>query len=249
MASPVKKKKCPYCSFTSRWGPSISRHIRTKADKGDVKHKAHFARKVKVPKGQAPREPLSLDEGPAKGPEDRGSMSLSEPPPRGGEPGAGAGPGDGPDALSDDIAQLELPPSDEQAEYVAPLEPGEALIGEIADIPYENFESLFATAFEMSDAFASGELDSIKKLKKKDFELLAKYAARRRGSDLPDAYALAVVGAKFAAIVGWNIVLGVGKVLAKSKERKEKALKEKAEKAKADAERRAQGAAEGGASN
>lgn len=227
-------KKCPYCTFRSKWPGSVSRHIRTKATAGDLKHKAHYAHKVKVAKQPAKPGELSLEAGPDKVPADRGAMSLSEPPQRGGETSPA------PDtAPSDDISKLELPPPGEEPEYVAPGEVMPEAIPAPAEVPFENFEALFATVYEMSAAFATGDLDSIKKLKKADFEFIAKFAARRRGSDLPDTYALAIVGAKFAMIVGWNLILGVQKVLAKNKERKEKALKEKAEKEKAAAERKA----------
>lgn len=181
--------------------------------KGDAAHVKHYG-------GKAETEPLPLHPEEEKSP-----PSFASPPSvkrEGEEPEKELGP-------SDDLDELALPGPETEPDYVPPVEGVEG-IPSMAEVPYDNTQSVLEYVGDMVKAFGSGELDSLQKMNKKDYELMAKHIAQSRGQDMSPAMAASVIYLKFIVFLISNMFRGTQRMMAKRKEKMaEKALAEKEE--------------------
>lgn len=212
------RKKCPVCPKKYTMLSSLSRHITTMVKKGD---KAHMELRGVKPKA----EPLPLHPE-----EEKSSPSFASPPSVKREEGEEPEPG-----LSDDLDELKLPGPEEEPDYVAPV-PIDG-IPVMAEVPHDNWEKVLSYTGDIVIAFGKGDIDSLTKMNKTDYELMAKHIAQSRGQDLSPAMAASVIYLKFVVFLISNLFKGTQRVLAKRREKmaeKAEAEKEAQEKVKED---------------
>lgn len=212
------RKKCPVCSKKYTMSSSLSRHITAMVKKGD---KAHMEYRGVKPKA----EPLPLHPE-----EEKSSPSFASPPSVKREEEQEPEPGP-----SDDLDELKLPGPEEEPDYVAPV-PVDG-VPAMAEVPYDNWQSVLEYAGNTVEAIGSGDIDSLTTMGKKDYEIMAKDIATRRGSDLSTGQAAAVIYAKFVVFCATNAWKGVQRAMAKRREKmaeKAEAEKEAQEKVKED---------------
>lgn len=215
----IRKHKCPVCPKKYTMSSSLSRHITDMVKKGDRAHMEHRGVKPKA-------EPLPLHPEEEKSP-----PSFASPPSVKREEGEEQEPEPGP---SDDLDQLALPGPEEEPGYVAPPIDGMPVM---AEVPYDNWQSVMEYAGNIVKAFGEGDFESLTKMGKIDYELMAKDIASRRGSDLSTGQAAAVIYVKFVVFLVVNIWKGTSRMLEKRKKKmaeKAEAEKEAQEKVKED---------------
>lgn len=212
----IRKHECPVCPKRYSMSSSLSRHISTMVKKGD---KAHMELRGVKPKA----EPLPLH------PEEKSSPSFASPPSVKREQDETEEKELGP---SDDLDELKLPGPEAEPDYVAPV-PGMEGMPAMAEVPFENTQSVLEYVGDMVKSFGTGELDSLQKMNKKDYELMAKHIAQSRGQDLSPGMAASIIYLKFIVFLIANLFKGTQRILSKRKEKMAaKALEEKDEQEK-----------------
>lgn len=215
----IRKHKCPVCPKKYTMSSSLSRHITEMVKKGDKAHMEHRGVRPKA-------EPLPLHPE-----EEKSSPSFASPPSvKREEEGQEPEP-----VSSDDLDELKLPGPEEEPDYVAPA-PIDG-IPAMAEVPYDNWEKVLSYTGDIVIAFGKGDIDSLTKMNKTDYELMAKHIAQSRGQDLSPAMAASVIYLKFVVFLISNLFKGTQRVLEKRREKMaEKAEEEKEaqEKVKSD---------------
>ena len=215
----LRKHKCPVCPKKYSMSSSLSRHISTMVKKGDKAHMEHRGIAAKA-------EPLPLH------PEEKSSPSFASPPSvKREEETEVAEPGP-----SDDLDQLALPGPEEEPGYVAPPIDG-VPFAPPAEVPYDNWEKVLSYTGDIVIAFGKGDIESLTKMNKTDYELMAKHIASSRGQDLSPAMAASVIYLKFVVFLVSNLFKGASRLMEKRKKKmaeKAEAEKEAQEKVKED---------------
>jgi hypothetical protein len=207
---------------------NIKRHVETKAKGGDEKHLAyyheHYGTLSRATSEKEKGSRTSETKGP-QAPQVDGAGDTRTPasPFDIPAPGEEREPSGEKEAPQDGIQALEFPEEPPGAEYVAVPE-GE-VVYEPEMVPYENWQLALETIFDLSVSVRDGDLSSLKKMTKAEYEILAKAIARRRGEDLSDTGLLMLAGSKFFLVVGANFVIGMGKMLQKARDKKAARIK------------------------
>lgn len=207
----LQKHKCPVCPRKYTMASSLSRHITDMVKKEDKAHMEHRGVKPKP-------EPLPLHAEDKSGGRE---LEFASPPSITRKP-------DEPDltALStDDLDDLKLPePGEGEPGYVAPVEG----IPAMAEVPYDNTQKVLEYVGDLAKSFGDGSMDSLTKMNKTDYELMAKHIAQSRGQDLSPGMAASVIYLKFIVFLIANLFKGSQRMLSKRKEKQAaKALAEK----------------------
>lgn len=226
---PKIMKRCPVCGDLML-RKNVARHINVKAAKGDRAHEEELRRRA----GELPEDEKPRSKSTEKGEKPRQGSSTEKtrtPPPP--ELKLSAVPSTTPQEAQE-VGELEFPEEGAPQSYEG-VEMGPPVPYEV---PYQNWENLLETIWDMSLAFREGDLAALGKMTQHDYEVLARAIARSRGQDLDDRYVLWLAGAKFFLLVAANIFIGLEKVFRKAKERKAADLAKKAAAAKEAAARK-----------
>ncbi len=206
----IRKHKCPVCPKKYTMSSSLSRHITDMVKKGDKAHMEH--RGVKPKAEPLPLHPEATEDSP---------RSFASPPSVKREDETETETEPGP---SDDLDQLKLPGPEEEPDYVPPA--GVDAIPAMAEVPYDNWQSVLEYAGNTVEAIGSGDIDSLTTMGKKDYEIMAKDIATRRGADLSTGQAAAIIYAKFVVFCATNAWKGIQRGMAKRREKMAKKAEE-----------------------
>ena len=215
--SSLRKHKCPVCSKKYTMASSLSRHKATMLKRGHQAHVEHYGGKPKKEKLPLHPEPKVEEK----------TLSFASPPSVSRKPDETEVEEKEP-GPSDDLDELTLPGPEAEPDYVAPVE-GMPGMPTMAEVPYDNTQSVLEYVGDMVSSFGTGELDSLQKMNKKDYELMAKHIAQSRGQDMSPAMAASVIYLKFIVFLISNMFKGTQRVLAKRKEKMAKKAEAEAE--------------------